>query len=755
MYPLISPALSGVGFACCLYIGLVKNGRLPATPDKETPSAPPHLSSLHCLHCTLPRDLRSTSARASFTRNPPPTKPPPRRDTLFESRAAALAKGPPAHSITIPHYLFTPASLTPRARYNKHSALLRSAPTETLSADYMAPISGSSHSFQKLRIDTATSKPIPSAFASIRRDTHQDGPDPRLSSSPARADGQHHPQAIPIKRGIQNARANYPDAQQVAVTSSSSEGDDIEAQFRRRGKSISFNHEVTLDSGNRHAIDVPLPKSNTQSRSFDSEGSNEHHDYLEMQLRHRRSPPAQKNTSRYPLLQTTVDELAADAEYNDNVASLTSEATASPLDEVPTPQDMPPEYVLSPLPVSSPIGFSHDGERKKRSPPRSKSYQVGEGDAILRRGSRRTSTRTGRSLSSMSPAASFLAGWKNQSPLKAPEPDDEGQGIGYDGEYIIGKQIGWGGFSFVKEVMSFENGKRVTNAVKIVRKQVQDKSELENDEIQTQFDHEVEIWRFLRHPYILPLMRVYTTDFATFCITRLNKGGTLFDLVRDMRRNKKPGLAPKLAKRYAYQLASAMRYLHNDVQVVHRDIKLENCLVDMTGPNAESDGGDVLLCDFGMADFIVSDQRDTPEPQSIGTNHNIGPSGASTCIAGSLEYAAPELFAAGSYIFSPAADVWAFGVVLYALLTATLPFSEGLDTRTAAKIQKGDYDLELLRSSVASHGSDADGAIELVKGCLELDAEKRWSIHDVLECSWLDGCSQLYEDVSKSWIADS
>lgn len=618
----------------------------------------------------------------------------------------------------------------------------------------MAPISGSSHSFQKLRIDTSAPKPTPSAFASLRRDTHQDGPESRQSSSPADNDGQTRAHAIPINRDGQNAREYYADGAAVAVTSSSSEGDDIEARFRRRGKSISFNNEVILDSGNRHAIDVPLPKSNAYPRSFGSEASTESQDYLEMQMRRRPSPPRQKNTARYPLLQTTVDELAADAELNDNVASLTSEATASPLDEAPTPQDTPSGYILSPLPADSPIGFSSPSERKKRAPPRSKSYQVGEGDAILRRGSRRTSTRTGRSLSSMSPAASFLAGWKNQSPIKAPEPDDEGQGIGYDGEYIIGKQIGWGGFSFVKEVMSFENGKRVTNAVKIVRKQVSDKSELENDEIQTQFDHEVEIWRFLRHPYILPLLRVYTTDFATFCITKLNKGGTLFDLVRDMRKNKKHGLSQKLAKRYTYQLASAMRYLHCDVQVVHRDIKLENCLVDMTVPNAETEGGDVLLCDFGMADFIVSDQRDMPEPHSVGTNHNIGPSGASTCIAGSLEYAAPELFTAGVPIFSPAADVWAFGVVVYALLTASLPFHEGLDTRTAARIQRGDYDVDLVRGSVACQEGGADDAIALIRGCLELDPEKRWTIHDILECAWLAGCSQHYEDVSRPWIAD-
>lgn len=631
----------------------------------------------------------------------------------------------------------------------------------TLPAGYMAPITGSSHSFQKLRIHTSSQKHVPSTFASIRRDAHDAHDadnDARQSADEAHVDVRSRAQAIPIRRDAYARSGHPPYAHQdsaVAVTSdsSSSNGEDIEQQFRRRAKSITFNKEVTLDSGNRHAIEVPLPKSKAAPRSYESDASNEH-DYLEMHMHHRPSPQP-KNTSRYPLLQTTVDELAADQAYNDNVASLTSETTASPMDEVHTPRDEPSDYVLSSLPTDSPIGFKM-GERKKRSPPaRSKSYQVGEGDSILRRGSRRSSTRTGRSLSSMSPAASFLASYKTHGPLKPPQPDDEGQGIGYDGEYIIGKQIGWGGFSFVKEVMSFDNGKRVTNAVKIVRKQVEDKDELENDQIQTQFDHEVEIWRFLRHPYVLPLLRVYTTDFATFCITKLNKGGTLYDLVREMRKNKKPGLASNVAKRYAYQIASAVRYLHNDVQVVHRDLKLENCLLDMTGPQAEVDGGDVLLCDFGMADFIVSDQRDCPEPQSVGKNHNIGPSNTSTCIVGSLPYAAPELFTTNTSIFSPAADMWAFGVVVYALLTGYLPFNEGLDARTAIRIQNGDYDLDLLRNSTALQGDDAEDALALVTGCLTLDAEKRWTIHDVLECPWLAGCAALYEDAAKPWLADS
>jgi serine/threonine protein kinase len=347
----------------------------------------------------------------------------------------------------------------------------------------------------------------------------------------------------------------------------------------------------------------------------------------------------------------------------------------------------------------------------------------------------------------------LLARYKaSENPIKPSEPDDEGQGIGYNSEYIIGKQIGYGGFSIVKEVTSIEEGKPVVNAVKIVRKQQQEKSEFENEQIQTQFDHEVEIWRFLRHPYILPLLRVYTTDFATFCITKLNKGGTLFDLVRETRRIKKTGLPEHLVKRYGYQLASAMRYLHNDVQVVHRDIKLENCLVDMTVANADTDGGDVLLCDFGMADFIVSDQRDGPEPHSIGNNQNIGPAETSTSVAGSLQYAAPELFDAPSPVFSPAADIWAFGVVMYALITAALPFNEGLDIKTSEKIREGSWDEELVRTAESVKEGGVEDALALLRGCLEVNVEKRWTIHNILGCAWLRDYEQRFEDVSRSWL---
>ncbi|KAF2705836.1 serine/threonine-protein kinase-like protein DCLK1 [Pleomassaria siparia CBS 279.74] len=623
----------------------------------------------------------------------------------------------------------------------------------------MAPLPGSSHSFQKLKLDThAANKKsqVASTFASFpRHDSQQNGSvRPQLdaaelskSADEGRANGYGGSIAVAGSDEDEWASNDNPNAQD----------NDIEAKFRNRTLSISFDNEVTLDSGNRLSIEDSLPRTGRRDDGED----NSDQDYLEMPRGdrwQRRRLSHHIGESRYPLLQSTVDDLVKDPDYttHEPVASLTSEATTSSVqEEVQTPKDLPgSDYLLSPLSTSSPIEFSTFISRRNESQ-RSRSYRDLDGEG-MKRTSRRSSTRSGRSLSSMSPAASFLARYKtaDNAPLKPTEPDDEGQGIGYHGEYIIGKQIGFGGFSVVKEVTAIEDGNRIVHAVKIVRKQLGDKSELENENLQTQFDHEVEIWRFLRHPYILPLLRVYTTNFATFCITRLNKGGTLFDLVRETRKKKKNGLPAHLVKRYAYQLASAMRYLHNDVMIVHRDIKLENCLVDMTVPNAEVDGGDILLCDFGMADFAVSDQRDGPEPHSIGMNPNIGPADTSTSVAGSLQYAAPELFDAPSSVFSTAADIWAFGVVVYALLTANLPFDEGFDAKTSMKIMKGDWDLDRIRNAPAAQEGNVQEIVDLMEGCLNLDTETRWTVGDILNCSWLQECSQQYANVKKPWILD-
>ncbi|WPG99785.1 Hypothetical protein R9X50_00260400 [Acrodontium crateriforme] len=369
--------------------------------------------------------------------------------------------------------------------------------------------------------------------------------------------------------------------------------------------------------------------------------------------------------------------------------------------------------------------------------------------------SRRSSRRSTSQNPSPSPAHAFLASWaasredSYSGSNPEPKPDDEGQAIGMNNEYIIGPTINHGGFGVVKEVHTIgEHGHRTVRAVKIVRKAISGKSEIENDQVQQQLEHEVSVWRYLKHRHILELHAVYDTDFATFCVMDLNIGGTLFDMVRRSRADAnendgRKGLQPKLAKSYAFQLACALRYLHEDIRVCHRDIKLENCLVNMS-QDASTGGGVLRLCDFGLSDFLHHDQGlDDMSPEgavhmSPTQETDVDPVLTTSSVIGTLEYASPRGLSVHHKLFETAGDVWAFGVIVYALCTGELPFRHHMPAKTVELIMQAEYDHEALRQAAA--GSDA--VIDLVKGCLERDVDLRLTIGEVLRSPWFEGCRE-------------
>ncbi|KAK1094559.1 hypothetical protein LTR48_000108 [Friedmanniomyces endolithicus] len=191
--------------------------------------------------------------------------------------------------------------------------------------------------------------------------------------------------------------------------------------------------------------------------------------------------------------------------------------------------------------------------------------------------------------------------------------------------------------------------------------------------------------------------------------------------------------------RYAYQLASALRYLHQDMRVCHRDIKLENCLIDMTRPNASTNGGNLRLCDFGLADFLHNDstadeaspERTTsPAAPSSGSHHH-----RPTSVIGTLEYASPRGLVANRKLFETAGDIWAYGVIVYALCTGELPFRHAMPSKTVELILQAEWDDGALK--LAAAGSDA--VIELVEGCLEKDIGGRMTVGEVVGCVWFEG----------------
>ncbi|KAI9367402.1 kinase-like domain-containing protein [Aspergillus egyptiacus] len=430
--------------------------------------------------------------------------------------------------------------------------------------------------------------------------------------------------------------------------------------------------------------------------------------------------------------------------------SLTSLSTVSPvIDEAQTPPETS-RGMLSPVCIASPEGsYNSPGGRSSWSGASATIFDSKPGRLrSSTRHSRRSTASSGKSQASM-----FLSMW-NSREEPAPKPDDEGQMVGTD--YVLGKVIGSGGFSVVKEAYKVEeSGEPKTLAVKIVKKQIPNRTERENDAVQAEFDHEVRVWRWLSHPNILSLEAVYDTDYATFCFTKLAIGGTLFDLIRQ---NRKRGISLdiQLAKKYSYQLACALRYLHEDARVVHRDIKLENCLLDPVELADGTRASNLVLCDFGMAEWINADSEDDSSDvyEDAGDRpppRNIGPSEFSTSVAGSLEYAPPELLESKTGIIDPSVDIWAFGVIVFTMVVGSRPFQDSFQPRLVTNICSGRWD----RDAVLGDGADLEArqdALELITGCLDMNCRKRWTVRDILSSRWLQEFAEASESPSEaSW----
>ncbi|KAJ5978633.1 hypothetical protein N7501_001975 [Penicillium viridicatum] len=536
--------------------------------------------------------------------------------------------------------------------------------------------------------------------------------------------------------------------------------DNYDSYLHTHRPSISFNPKVSVDSGNQIPLEEPLSMGDVKNRppqKFESRSSglrnalSQDDEHLEP---NRESPswsPKRSLDRSFPTGESRAQPFArfengstASPELG-RPTSLTSQSTVSPVtDEVRTPPDYSSNTLLSPFCAPSPTqSFASPEDRSSSwsggiaTPFGSKRSSTLDRSSSLRNSTRHSSRRSTNS-SGKSPASMFLSMWNNiEEP--APLPDDEGQMVGDD--YVLGKQIGFGGFSAVKEAYKAEkHGETKRLAVKIVKKQITGRSEHENDEVQAEFDHEVRVWRYLSHPHVLTLDAVYETDYATFCFTKLAIGGTLFDLVRQNR----SGLDSQSAKKYAYQLACAIRYLHEDARVVHRDIKLENCLLD---PIESADGttsSTLVLCDFGMAEWMSIDNGgDSPDPYEDAADRpppqQMGPAGSSTSVAGSLEYASPELLQSVDGVIHPSVDVWAFGVIVYTIIVGSRPFQDSFTPRIQANILSGTWDYNAVFAGTVDGPlrQDRQHALDLIRGCLEMDPNKRLSIRGVLSSPWL------------------
>ncbi|KAL8727885.1 MAG: hypothetical protein Q9166_005762 [cf. Caloplaca sp. 2 TL-2023] len=266
----------------------------------------------------------------------------------------------------------------------------------------------------------------------------------------------------------------------------------------------------------------------------------------------------------------------------------------------------------------------------------------------------------------------------------------------------------------------------------------------DEQKVEVSLKRELEILKSIHHPSLVHLKALGVEDRRALLILNYCPGGDLFDLAS----LKLDLLVPSLIQRIFTELVAAVRHLHN-LYIVHRDIKLENVLVNMSIsdiPNVANwqtyPHPIVTLTDLGLGRWI-------PKPPA-------SPMLDTRC--GSEDYAAPEVLLGQEYD-GRATDAWALGVLLYAVIEGRLPFDPIPGSRrkspTSHRIARvewswikfGDKDGEW----DPVKGASLEGAHEIVKGLVER-SRSRWSLEKVEATEWVrqgltvEGGLKYYED---------
>ncbi|XP_062903815.1 MAP/microtubule affinity-regulating kinase 3a isoform X2 [Mobula hypostoma] len=255
------------------------------------------------------------------------------------------------------------------------------------------------------------------------------------------------------------------------------------------------------------------------------------------------------------------------------------------------------------------------------------------------------------------------------------------------GNYRLLKTIGKGNFAKVKLARHILTGREV--AIKII-----DKTQLNPTSLQKLF-REVRIMKCLNHPNIVKLFEVIETEKTLYLVMEYASGGEVFDYLVAHGRMKE-----KEARAKFRQIVSAVQYCHQK-QIVHRDLKAENLLLDADM--------NIKIADFGFSnEFIIGNKLDT--------------------FCGSPPYAAPELFQGKKYD-GPEVDVWSLGVILYTLVSGSLPFDGQNLKELRERVLRGKYRIPFYMSTDCEN---------LLKRFLVLNPSKRGTLEQIMKDRWIN-----------------
>lgn len=255
------------------------------------------------------------------------------------------------------------------------------------------------------------------------------------------------------------------------------------------------------------------------------------------------------------------------------------------------------------------------------------------------------------------------------------------------------------------------------------------------DRIEMSLKRELEIMQTISHPCLVHLKAWNIEPTRAILVLSYCPGGDLFDVASTHREL----LSAPLLRRMFAELVGAVRYLH-ERRIVHRDIKLENVLVNIP-PTELADKS----IDWATYPYPVATLTD------LGLSRRVADDEKLETRCGSDDYAAPEVIMGQPYD-GRAIDAWSLGVLLYALLEGRLPFdphpgmseAHRMRSRTSHRIARVEWRWMEYAGDDGDHEGDIAkfrekgllGAMEITEGLLKR-ARSRWTMDQVAAAEWV------------------
>jgi serine/threonine-protein kinase len=262
------------------------------------------------------------------------------------------------------------------------------------------------------------------------------------------------------------------------------------------------------------------------------------------------------------------------------------------------------------------------------------------------------------------------------------------------GHYQITSQLGKGGMGEVYQAKDLTLGRDV--AIKVLPEEFA----RDADRV-ARFQREAKVLASLNHPNIAAIYGLEEANGTNFLVLELVEGETLADRI-------KAGRIPvEESLKLALQIAEALEAAH-EKGVIHRDLKPANIKV--------TPDGKVKVLDFGLAKAFAGEHSElnlsnSPTLSNAATQQGV--------ILGTAAYMSPEQ-ARGKAV-DKRADIWAFGCVLYEMLTGQASFQGEDITEILASVVKGGANLDLLPANLHPR------VREVITRCMQKDLRRRYS----------------------------